>query len=54
MIKPTKNVTSMTKESVADFIHSIYVDVYNYKETGLLAKTISTLPDIIEIEELKV
>jgi hypothetical protein len=54
MIKPSKNVTSMTKESVADFIHSVYVKVYDYKETDLLTKTITKLPDVIGIEELKV
>lgn len=54
MIKPSKNVTSMTKENVADFIHSVYVNVYDYKETDLLAKTITNLPEIVEIEELKV
>jgi hypothetical protein len=44
----------MTKQSIADFIHSTYVNVYNYKETDLLAEIISNLPDIVEIEELKV
>jgi GNAT superfamily N-acetyltransferase len=54
MLKPSKNVTSMTKESVADFIHSVYVNVYDYKETDLLTKTVTNLPEIVEIEELKV
>ena len=54
MIKPSKNVTSMTKESLADFIHSVYVNVYDYKETDLLTKTVTNLPEIVEIEELKV
>jgi len=54
MIKPSKNVTSMTKESLADYIHSVYVNVYDYKETDLLTKTVANLPEIVEIEELKV
>jgi hypothetical protein len=53
MIKPSNNVTSMTKQSIADFIHSTYINVYNYTETDLLAEIISNLPDIVEIEELK-
>jgi len=54
MLKPSKNVTSMTKESVADFIHSVYANVYDYKETDLLTKTVTNLPEIVEIEELRV
>jgi hypothetical protein len=44
----------MSNKSLADFIHSVYVKVYDYKETDLLTKTITKLPDVIGIEELKV
>lgn len=54
MIKPSKIVTNMSKKSIAEFINSVYANVYDYKETDLLAETIANLPDVVEIEELKV
>ena len=54
MIKLSKNITSISKKIVADFINSVYTDVYDYRKTDLLCRTITSMPDIIDIEELKV
>lgn len=35
-------------------IDSVYTDVYDYRKSDLLLKTISNLPDLIDVEELKV
>lgn len=54
MIKLSKNVTSISRKSIADFINSVYTDVYDYRKTDLLRRTITNLPDVIDIKELKV
>jgi GNAT superfamily N-acetyltransferase len=54
MIKLSKNITWISKKSIVDFINSVYTDVYEYRRTDLLSKTIANLPDVIDIEELKV
>jgi GNAT superfamily N-acetyltransferase len=54
MIKLSKNITWISKKNIADFIDSVYTDVYDYRKTYLLSKTIANLPDVIDIEELKV
>lgn len=54
MIKLSKNITWISKKSIVDFINSVYTDVYDYRRTDLLSKTIANLPDVIDIEELKV
>ncbi|MGB8084741.1 MAG: hypothetical protein WCF07_00445, partial [Nitrososphaeraceae archaeon] len=54
MIKLSKNLTSISRKSVADFINSVYTDVYDYRKTDLLRRTIANLPDVIDIQELKV
>ena len=54
MIKLSKNITSISKKIIADFINSVYTDVYDYRMTDLVCRTIATMPDIIDIEELKV
>lgn len=53
MIKLSKNISLISKKSIVDFIDSVYTDVYNYRKTDLLGKTIASLPDTINIEELK-
>jgi GNAT superfamily N-acetyltransferase len=53
MIKLSKNITWISKKSIVDFINSVYTDVYEYRRTDLLSKTIANLPDVIDIEELK-
>jgi hypothetical protein len=54
MIKLSKNETWLSKKNIADFINSVYTDVYDYRKSDLLNKTIANLPDVIDIEELKV
>ena len=54
MIKLSKNVTSISRKSIAHFINSVYTDVYDYRKTDLLRRTITNLPDVIDIQELKV
>jgi len=54
MIKLSKNITWISKKSIVDFINSVYTDVYDYRRTDLLSKTIANLPDVIDIVELKV
>jgi GNAT superfamily N-acetyltransferase len=54
MIKLSKNVPSISRKSIADFINSVYTDVYDYRKTDLLRRTIANLPDVIDIKELKV
>jgi GNAT superfamily N-acetyltransferase len=54
MIKLSKNITWISKKNTVDFINSVYTDVYDYRRTDLLSKTIANLPDVIDIEELKV
>jgi len=54
MIKLSKNITWISKKSIVDFINSVYTDVYEYRRTDLLSKTIANLPDVIDIEELTV
>jgi len=54
MIKLSKNMTRISKKNISDFIDSVYTDIYDYRKPDLLRKTISNLPDFIEIEELKV
>ena len=54
MIKLSKNVTSISRKSIGDFINSVYTDVYDYRKTDLLRRTITNLPDVIDIKELKV
>jgi GNAT superfamily N-acetyltransferase len=54
MIKLSKNITRIPKKSIIAFIDSVYTDVYNYRKDDLLSKTTANLPDVIDIEELKV
>ena len=54
MIKLSKNITWISKKNTVDFIDSVYTDVYDYRRTDLISKTIANLPDVIDIEELKV
>jgi hypothetical protein len=54
MIKLSKNITRISKKSIVDFIDSVYTDVYDYRKDDLLSKTSANLPDVIDIEELKV
>jgi GNAT superfamily N-acetyltransferase len=54
MIKLSKNITWIPKKSIANFINSIYSDLYEYRKSDLLDKTIDNLPDHIDIEELKI
>jgi GNAT superfamily N-acetyltransferase len=54
MIKLSKNITWISKKNIADFINSVYTDLYDYRKSDLLSKTIHNLPDLIDIEELKV
>jgi ribosomal protein S18 acetylase RimI-like enzyme len=54
MIKLSKNITWISKKSIVDFINSVYTEVYDYRRTDLLSKTIANLPDVIDIVELKV
>ena len=54
MIKLSKNVTSISRKSIGDFINSVYTNVYDYRKTDLLRRTITNLPDVIDIKELKV
>jgi hypothetical protein len=51
MIKLSKNITWISKKSIANFIDSEYTEVYDYRKSDLLSKTTANLPDI---EELKV
>jgi|GEM_PF-879433 len=54
MIKLSKNITWIPKKSIANFINSIYSDLYEYRKSDLLDRTIDNLPDHIDIEELKI
>ena len=54
MVKLSKNITSISKKIVVNFINSVYTEVYDYRKTDLLCRTITNMPDIIDIEELKV
>jgi GNAT superfamily N-acetyltransferase len=54
MIKLSKNITWISKKSIANFIDSVYTEVYDYRKSDLLSKTTANLPDVIDIEELKV
>jgi GNAT superfamily N-acetyltransferase len=54
MIKSSANISWISKKSLADFVRSVYTNVYDYRKTGLLDKTISNLPDVINIKELRV
>lgn len=54
MIKLSKNITWISKNSIVDFINSVYTDVYDYRRTDLLSRTIANLPDVIDVVELKV
>jgi hypothetical protein len=54
MIKLTKNISWISKKNIANFINSVYSDLYEYRKFDLLDKTINNLPDHIQIEELKV
>jgi hypothetical protein len=54
MIKLSKNITRISKKSIADFSNSLYTDVYDYRKTDLPSKTITNIPDVIDFEELKV
>jgi hypothetical protein len=54
MIKPSKDITWISKKSLADLIHSIYINVYDHRKTDLLDKTIANLPDVIDSNELKI
>jgi hypothetical protein len=54
MIKLSKNMTRISKKSIIDFIYFVYTDVYNYRKDDLLSKTTANMPDVIDIEELRV
>lgn len=47
MIKLSKNITWISKKNIADFINSVYRDLYDYRKSDLLSKSISNLPDLI-------
>jgi hypothetical protein len=44
MIKLSKNITWISKKSIAGFVDSVYTDVYDYRRSDLLSKTIANLP----------
>jgi hypothetical protein len=48
------NITWISKKSLADFVHLVYISVYEYPKTDLCDKTITNLPDLINIKELRV
>jgi GNAT superfamily N-acetyltransferase len=54
MIKLSKNITRISKKSIIAFIDSVYTDVYDYRKDDLLSKTTANLPDVIDIEDLRV
>jgi GNAT superfamily N-acetyltransferase len=54
MIKLSKNISWIPKKNIANFINSVYSDLYECRKSDLLDKTINNLPDHIQIEELKV
>ena len=54
MIKLSTNMTRISKKSIIDFIYFVYTDVYNYRKDDLLSKTTATMPNVIDIEELRV
>jgi GNAT superfamily N-acetyltransferase len=54
MIKLSKNISWISKKNIANFINSVYSDLYECRKSDLLDKTINNLPDHIQIEELKV
>jgi GNAT superfamily N-acetyltransferase len=54
MIKLSKNMTRISKKSIIDFIYFVYTDVYNYRKDDLLSKTTATMPNVTDIEELRV
>jgi GNAT superfamily N-acetyltransferase len=54
MIKLSKDMTRISKKSIVDFIDSVFTDVYDYRKDDLLSKTTATMPDVIDIEELRV
>lgn len=54
MIKHSKNITRISKKSIIAFIDSVYTDVYDYRKDDLLSKTTANLPDVINIEDLRV
>jgi GNAT superfamily N-acetyltransferase len=54
MIKLSKNISWISKKNIANFINSVYSDLYECQKSDLLDKTINNLPDHIPIEELKV
>jgi hypothetical protein len=54
MIKLSKNMTRISKKSIVGFIDSVYTDVYDYRKDDLLSKTTATMPDVIDIKDLRV
>jgi GNAT superfamily N-acetyltransferase len=54
MIKLSKNISWISKKNIANFINSVYSDLYECRKSDLLDKTINNLPDHIQIEELRV
>ena len=54
MIKLSKGITRISKKSIIAFIDSVYTDVYDYRKDDLLSKTTANLPDVIDIEDLRV
>jgi GNAT superfamily N-acetyltransferase len=54
MIRLSKDMTRISKKSIVDFIDSVFTDVYDYRKDDLLSKTTATMPDVIDIEELRV
>jgi Acetyltransferase (GNAT) domain len=54
MIKSSTNLTLIPKKSLADFIQSVYIRIYNYRKTDLLDTTVTNLPNLIKIKELRV
>lgn len=54
MIKPSRNMTWISKKSLTYFIHSAYANVYEYGKNDLLDQIIVNLPGVIDIKELKV
>jgi GNAT superfamily N-acetyltransferase len=53
MIKTSNNLVWISKMSLADFIRSIYANVYDYRKSDLLDKTLTNLPDVIKVKELR-
>jgi GNAT superfamily N-acetyltransferase len=54
MIKLSKNTTRISKKNIVEFIDFVYTNVYDYRKDDLLTKTSANLPEVIDIEKLRV